>query len=73
MGRRHEIAKIKNASNYSESEIVELLSLAHNAWEYDFIIDKLYFYNKGFDDILKARQELYRRRKEVGFQKGEDG
>lgn len=72
MGRRHKIAEIKNASNYTELEIIELLSLAHNSWEYDFIIDRLYFYNKGFDDVLKARQESYRRRKEVEFLKGED-
>jgi len=39
-----ELSKIKSADHYTEEEIQQLLKKANNSWEYDYIIDRLYFY-----------------------------
>lgn len=37
------IYEIKNYTNYTETEIMNLLKLARNRYQYDSIIDRLYF------------------------------
>lgn len=37
------IQKIKPYINYTNEEIINLLNLATNQFEYDYIIDRLYF------------------------------
>lgn len=41
----YNIYKIKNYQNYNEEEILDLLKLANNQYQYDSVIDRLYFYN----------------------------
>jgi hypothetical protein len=35
--------KIKNYKNYTEQEIIELLNQAQNSYQYDYVIDRLFF------------------------------
>ncbi len=57
--------KLKNHTNYTDEEILELLNKVKCRYEYDYLIDKLYLYstdgtrntcNKSEYSFLTARQ-----------------
>ena len=67
--------KVKNHTNYTDEEILELLSKAKYRYEYDYLIDRLYLYstdntrntcNKFEYSFLTARQMLNRQKIESG-------
>lgn len=73
MTRKAFYDSIKNYKNYSEDEILKLISKARNRYEYDYIIDRLYIYDpshyntrtKDEYSILTARQYNQRLRLEI--------
>ena len=66
---------IKEASHYTEEEIVHLVQKERNPFLYDYLIDRLYFYrpdkrntkNAYTYSFLTARQEEDRRRREISI------
>lgn len=73
MGRKKRYDHIKNASHYTEQQILKIISWARNPYEYDYIIDRLYIYKphqkntraKDEYSILTARQYKSRLKHEV--------
>lgn len=41
----NQFQKVKNHTNYTNEEILELLNKAKYRYEYDYLIDRLYLYN----------------------------
>lgn len=41
-----DIWAVQNADTYTHDEILQILNMAQNGWEYDYIIDRLYIYGK---------------------------
>ena len=66
--------RIKNYKEYTETEIISMLEAEKNPYLYDYLVDKLYFYNsnkyntkKQEYNILPARTIYYREQKETKF------
>lgn len=67
---------IKEASHYTEEEIVNLVQEEKNPFLYDYLIDRLYFYrpnrrntkNAYAYSFLTARQEEDRRKREISIE-----
>lgn len=65
--------KTKDATHYTEEEIVRMLEGEKNPYLYDYLIDRLYLYRKNRRNtkntftysFLTARQEDARRKREI--------
>lgn len=69
-----DIWSVQPAATYTYDEILQILDMAQNGWEYDYIIDRLYFYGKKGQrrtkntdayNVLTARQVTERQRREL--------
>jgi hypothetical protein len=53
------LSKVKNYKYYTEAEISELITHCHNQFEYDYLMDRLYFYDDSSVRQKKRKMDEY--------------